>query len=230
MLLNIKNLTKEYKRGTSLFQAVDHAEISVSTGEFVSVIGRSGSGKSTFLNMIAGLIAPTLGSIEVDGQDILLKNDKAISFYRNSKIGYIPQGFSALSNLTVFDNVALPYYFYKREGNVSEKVFDLLAKVGILHLAQSYPKQLSGGELRRVSIARALINDPSILLADEPTGDLDKKSTVDIMQLFHEIAKNNTAIIMVTHELETVKYSDSLYVMDSGLLTRRDKKEYTDNQ
>ena len=220
MLLKINDLTKEYKRGDSSFKAVDHANLSVSAGEFVSIIGKSGSGKSTLLNMIAGLITPSLGTVEVAGQNIQFKSDRAISHYRNSQIGYIPQGHSTLSNFTVLDNVALPSYFIKREKNVAIKAHELLEKVGISHLAQAFPKQLSGGELRRVSIARALINNPSILIADEPTGDLDVESTADIMQLFRQIKENNTAILMVTHDLDTVQYGDSVYVMDFGLLKK----------
>jgi len=223
MLLEIKKLTKEYKRGASSFKAVDNVDLSISEDDFVSIIGRSGSGKSTFLNMIASLIIPTSGSLELEGQNILSKKDKVTSFYRNSKIGYIPQGYSTLSNLTVLDNVRLPFFFYKREGDATEKALDLLEKVGIPHLAQSYPKELSGGELRRVSIARALINSPAILLADEPTSDLDSLTTTDIMQLFEQISQNGTAILMVTHELDTVNYGNSVYVMNSGVLTKRNK-------
>lgn len=222
MLLEIKGLTKEYKRGKSKFKAVNNVELSISSGSFVSIIGRSGSGKSTLLNMISSLIVPTSGSIEIDGQNILSMKDKSASLYRNAKIGYIPQGYSTLSNLTVLDNVRLPFFFFKRKGDVSEKAMKLLEQVGIPHLANSYPKQLSGGELRRVSIARALINDPAILIADEPTGDLDSQSTTEIMELFRGISQKGTAILMVTHELDTVDYGNSVYVMDSGILTKKD--------
>lgn len=150
---------------------------------------------------------------------------KALSFYTlsysNSKVGYIPQGYSTLSNLTVLDNVRLPFFLFKREGNASERALHLLEQVGIQHLAQSYPKHLSGGELRRVSIARALINNPAMLIADEPTSDLDAQTTIDIMKLFNQISKNGTAILMVTHELDTVDYGNSVHVMDSGILTQR---------
>ena len=177
--------------------------------------------------MIASLVAPTSGSIEVEGQNILALKDKEASLYRNSKIGYIPQGYSTLSNLTVLDNVRLPYFFFKREGNVSEEALHLLEQVGIPHLAKLHPKQLSGGELRRVSIARALINNPSILIADEPTSDLDTQTTTDIMKLFSQIAQKGTAILMVTHELDTVDYGNSVYVMDSGILSQRDIRNYS---
>ncbi len=223
MFLEIKGLTKEYKRGKSTFKAVNNVDLSISSGNFVSIIGRSGSGKSTLLNMITSLIIPTSGSIEIDGQNIQSLKDKSASLYRNEKIGYIPQGYNTLSNFTILDNVRLPFFFFKREGDAFEKAMKLLEQVGISHLAKVYPKQLSGGELRRVSIARALINDPDILIADEPTGDLDSQTTADIMELFSEISQNGTAILMVTHELDTVDYGSSVYVMDSGILTRRNK-------
>lgn len=225
MLLEMKGLTKEYKRGKSIFKAVNNVDLTITSGDFVSIIGCSGSGKSTLLNMISSLIAPTSGSIEVDGQNILSLKDKAVSFYRNAKIGYIPQGYSTLSNLSVLDNVLLPFYFFKRDGSAFQKAMKLLKQVGIPHLAESYPKQLSGGELRRVSIARALMNDPAILIADEPTGDLDPRTTTNIMELFREISQNGTAVLMVTHELDTVDYGNLVYVMDSGVLTRRDEED-----
>lgn len=223
MLLEAKKLTKEYRRGNISFKAVNNVDLSISSGAFVSIIGRSGSGKSTLLNMLASLVTPTSGSIEVEGQNILSIKDKETSLYRNTKIGYIPQGHSTLSNLSVLDNVKLPYFFFQREGNISERALHLLEQVGIPHLAKLYPKQISGGELRRVSIARALINNPSILIADEPTSDLDNQTTIDIMKLFSQISQNGTAILMVTHELDTVDYGNSVYVMDSGTLTKRDK-------
>ncbi len=218
MLLEINGLTKKYKRGSAEFEAVSQVELTINVGDFISIIGRSGSGKSTLLNMIAKLITPSSGSIKFEGEDILSRNDKESSLYRNSKIGYIPQGNSTLSNLTVLDNVRLPRYLAKREGDGSDKAFGLLERVGIAHLANSYPKQLSGGELRRVSIARALINEPALVIADEPTGDLDSQTTYEIMKLFSEITHKGTAILMVTHELDTVDYGNSVYTMDSGKL------------
>jgi ABC-type lipoprotein export system ATPase subunit len=188
----------------------------------VSIIGRSGSGKSTLLNLIAGLLNPTSGSVEMDGRIISTLNDAEVSLYRNSKIGYVSQGQTILSNLTVLDNVRLPFYFFKRDGDATEKALLLLEQVGILHLAGSYPKQLSGGELRRVSIARALINDPGLLIADEPTSDLDAQTTGEIMQLFRLISQKGTAVLMVTHELDTVSYGKRTFVMVSGVLTEQE--------
>jgi putative ABC transport system ATP-binding protein len=220
MLLEVRELTKEYKRSNALFPAVDKVNLSVARDDFVSIIGRSGSGKSTLLNLIAGLLRPTAGSISVDGQDVLSLDDRGISRYRNATIGYVPQGQSALANLTVLDNVQLPFYLFKRDGSALARAQSLLEEVGISHLAEAYPKQLSGGELRRVSIARALINRPAILIADEPTSDLDTQTTAEIMQLFAQISKQGTAVLLVTHELDTVSYGDSVYRMEAGRLAQ----------
>jgi putative ABC transport system ATP-binding protein len=218
MSLNIQNLTKEYKRGGRIFKAVNNVSLSVNSGDFISIIGRSGSGKSTLLNLIAGLILPSSGEILIDGKNITAYNDREISAYRNEIIGYIPQGQSILSNLTVLDNVCVPFYFARRTGTPEEKARELLTRVGISYLADSYPKHLSGGELKRVYIARALINNPHILIADEPTGDLDTQTTKEIMGIFRDISKSGTAILMVTHELDTLQYGNRTFVMDNGLL------------
>jgi putative ABC transport system ATP-binding protein len=218
-LLELKEVTKEYKRGGRSFNAVNHASLSVEPGDFISIIGRSGSGKTTLLNMSAGLLYPTTGTVLFEGNDIHCLKDKELSFLRNAKIGYVPQGQSLLSNFTVFDNVCIPWSLFKREGDVEGRAFILLEKVGISHLAASYPRELSGGEMRRVSIARALINEPRLLIADEPTGDLDTQTTAEIMGLFSRIAREGTAVLIVTHELDTLDYGNKTYSMDAGNLS-----------
>ena len=213
-----KELTKEYKRGKQPFNAVNHVSLSVEPGDFISIIGRSGSGKSTLLNMGAGLLHPTGGTVFFEERDIYGLNDKEISFLRNEQIGYVPQGQSLLSNFTVFDNVCIPWFLFKREGDVEGRAFTLLEKVGISHLAASYPKELSGGEMRRTALARALINKPQLLIADEPTSDLDVETTAEIMELFSRIAQEGTAVLIVTHELDTLNYGNKTYLMDAGNL------------
>jgi putative ABC transport system ATP-binding protein len=199
--------------------------LSIAAGDFISVIGRSGSGKTTLLSMTAGLIKPTSGDVTLEGKNIFSLKDEEISLVRNTKIGYIPQGISLLPNLTVLDNVRLPFYLAAKEpdggGDNVEKALSLLDQVGIAPLAGAWPKQLSGGEQRRVSIARALFNDPAILIADEPTGDLDADTTAEIMELFSRIAQKGTAIFLVTHELDTVSYGDRVYLMSAGTLTEK---------
>jgi putative ABC transport system ATP-binding protein len=217
-LLELRELTKEYRRGGRAFNAVNGVSLSVEAGDFISVIGRSGSGKTTLLNMGAGLLAPTRGSVFFEGRDIYALRDKDISFLRNEKVGYVPQGQSLLANFTVFDNVCIPWFLFPREGDIEGRAFILLEKVGIRHLAASYPKELSGGELRRAAIARALINEPRLLIADEPTGDLDARTTEEIMRLFSKIAAEGTALLIVTHELDTLNYGNKTYSMDAGNL------------
>ncbi|HWQ41244.1 MAG TPA: ABC transporter ATP-binding protein [Desulfosporosinus sp.] len=219
MLLEIKELKKEYKRGERLFMAVDNINLSISHGDFASIIGRSGSGKSTLLNMIGGLLKPTSGSISFNGTNLHTLKDKEISEFRNFRLGYVPQGTSALSNLTVFDNVRLPFYLAKRQGDASGRASFLLAEVGLPHLADMFPAQLSGGELRRVFIARALMNSPDILIADEPTADLDVETTSEIMKLLSSINKNGTTVLIVTHELDTLEFGNRVLTMSSGKLT-----------
>ncbi|WP_461247620.1 ABC transporter ATP-binding protein [Treponema sp. R6D11] len=220
-LLELRELTKEYKRGDRAFNAVNGINLSVERGDFISIIGRSGSGKSTLLNMSAGLLKPSAGTVLFDGQDIFNLEDKSISLLRNEKIGFVPQGQSLLANFTVLENVCIPWFLFNREGEPEERALTLLEKTGIYHLAASYPKQLSGGEMRRVAIARALINNPALLIADEPTSDLDAETTADIMRLLSDIAKEGTAVLIVTHELDTLSYGNKVYSMNEGNLSLR---------
>jgi putative ABC transport system ATP-binding protein len=231
-LLQLNELTKEYKRGGRTFNAVDRASLSVEAGDFISIIGRSGSGKSTLLNMSAGLIKPTQGTVLFNKTDIYQWNDTEISLFRNEKIGYVLQGMSLLSNFTVLENVCIPWFLFKREtepGDLlpEERAQVLLEKTGIPHLSAAYPKELSGGEMRRVAIARSLINNPALLIADEPTSDLDAETTVEIMQLLSGIAQEGTAVLIVTHELDTLSYGNKTYAMNSGNLTLHLQDQYT---
>lgn len=219
MLLEIKGLSKEYQRRGNAFLAVNGVDLSVRQGDFVNIIGRSGSGKSTLLNMVAGLLMPTSGSIRLNGTELYTLKDKEISELRNTRLGYIPQGLGTLSALTVFNNVRLPYFLSKRQGDASGRASFLLDEVGISALADMLPSQLSGGELRRVLIARALMNEPDILIADEPTSDLDIETTREIMELFARINQNGTTILIVTHELDTLEFGNRVLTMVSGQLT-----------
>jgi putative ABC transport system ATP-binding protein len=221
MELVISNLEKKFILGDRTVTAVNNVNLNVSDGDFISIIGRSGSGKSTLLNMISGLLAPTGGEIILDGKDISKISDEELSYLRNSEIGYIMQGKSLLQQLTVIENILLPFYLYKREGDPLNRARKLLEQIGIAHLENAYPSKLSGGELRRVAIARALINSPKILLADEPTSDLDRRNTLEIMKLFQEISGNGTSIIMVTHELDTIGFGNRVLQMDEGLLKEK---------
>jgi len=221
MLISVKDVAKEFQYGKRTFKAVDAANLSLNTGDFISIMGKSGSGKSTLLNIIAGLTLPTSGSVEINGYTITSLSDREKSFLRNDKIGYVPQMQCILSNLTVLDNVRLPYYLTQRRGGSAVRARELLQRLNIAHLAESYPKHLSGGELRRVAIARALINDPDILIADEPTGDLDRQSTTEVFQLFKTLAVYGMAILIATHDLSAVDYDTKGYTMEAGVLSMR---------
>jgi putative ABC transport system ATP-binding protein len=168
--------------------------------------------------MIAGLLTPTSGSVRLEGTELCALRDKEFSSLRNTRLGYIPQGIGALSDLSVFDNVRLPFYLSKRQGDASGRALFLLDAVGISSLADMLPSQLSGGELRRVLIARALMNDPDLLIADEPTSDLDVETTKEIMALFSRINQNGTTILLVTHELDTVAFGNRVFTMAQGRL------------
>ena len=219
-MLEIRNLEKKFVQADREFWAAKDVNLSVSEGDFIRIIGRSGSGKSTLLNMIAGLLEPTKGQILLDNKDITSLSDEEVSIYRNTDIGYIMQGKSLLKNLTVLDNVLLPYYLFSRDEDITKRALELLDQVGILHLKDTYPSKLSGGELRRVAIARALINNPKLLLADEPTSDLDSENTAEIMKLFQKISSKGTAVIMVTHELDTLRFGNDVYRMDGGSISK----------
>ncbi|MGI6003997.1 MAG: ABC transporter ATP-binding protein [Christensenellales bacterium] len=219
MLLQVKDLSKRYTRGERPFLAVDGVNLCMDGGDFVSIIGRSGSGKSTLLNMLTGLVAPTSGSILLEGTDICAMRDREMARLRGTRLGYIPQGACALSNLSVLDNVRLPHYLGRRQGDASSRAIFLLEQVGLAPLASMFPSRLSGGELRRVLIARALINEPDLLIADEPTADLDVETTGEIMALFSRINKSGTAVLIVTHEMDALAFAKRVLRMSRGRLT-----------
>jgi len=220
MILNAEKITRKYIRQTrnkNVFTAVAETDFSLKGGELVEITGRSGSGKSTLLNMLAGLLAPSSGQVFVDGKDIYAMDDKERSRFRNMNIGVIPQGQTGLQSLTVLENVLIPCRMYGDEGK-AEYAGKLLDYVGIGELKNAYPNELSGGELRRMAIARALIQEPKILLADEPTGDLDDENTHGVLRLLRKTADEGCAVLLVTHEKEAAAYADRVYRMNGGVL------------
>ncbi len=220
MLLELKNLTKDYTRGSRSFSAVAGVDFNLKQGDFVSIIGRSGSGKSTMVNMIAGLTVPTSGQILLEGDDIYSHDDDYISKLRNTTIGFIPQQSALIASFSIIENVCLPFYLYEREGDPYGRAMILLEQLGIEHLAKSYPKELSGGERKRVLIARAMMNEPKLLIADEPTADLDVESTRAVMEIFKDLNQKGVSMLIVTHELDTTEYAENIYTMASGELTK----------
>ena len=221
-IIKTENLSKSFKRGSNTLFAVKNVNFTLNEGDFVNIIGRSGSGKSTFLNLLSGLLKPTEGKIFAKGKDMSDFSDREISKYRNEIIGFVPQSLGTLPNLNVLENVSLPYYLFKRDDSAYEKAAMLLDEMGILHLKDDFPKNLSGGELKRVLIARSMINSPELLILDEPTSDLDKNTTMEIMDLLKKINSKGTALILVTHELDILKYGNTLCQMEDGSLIKKE--------
>ncbi|GCD10888.1 ABC transporter ATP-binding protein [Clostridium tagluense] len=218
MILEIKNLSKEYKRKDEIFLAVNDVNLSISEGEFASIVGPSGCGKSTLLNMVAGLLKPTSGEVFIDGSEIFGKNKNELALLRNEKIGYVLQGQNLLSNFTILDNVCMPAYLSTRKKTVKDRAMELLEEVGLKGMEEEYPARLSSGELRRVSIIRGLINNPKIIIADEPTSNLDPENSKMIMKFFKEISSKGTTILISTHNIGLLDYTQKTYEMEKGIL------------
>jgi len=219
IVIQIKNLCKDYNRNGKILHALNNINLEINSGDFINIIGRSGSGKSTLLNICAGMLTPTSGQIFYHNHDISRKNDNELSRIRNKNIGFIPQEASALENLSVIENILLPACIYSRDNNnIEEYARNLLGKFNISGLADSFPEELSGGELRRVLIARALINHPEIIIADEPVSDLDINSACEVMKIFADLNYEGVTILMVSHDLDTLKYGNKIYTMSSGNL------------
>ena len=216
--LEARKLVKEYKRRGVSFRAVDDIDFSIDTGDFVMIEGESGSGKTTFLNLLTGLTEPTSGDVLISGKPLKDIGDKELSKIRNQKIKYIPQGESLLSALTVRENILFPYTIGGLEKPSPERLLEVSDKLGITDLLDEYPSELSGGEMRRATIARAVINKPSLIIADEPTGSLDSANTSRVMEIFKNIASEGTAVIVVTHQKETLGYASKVYGMEQGSL------------
>lgn len=183
-------------------QAVKELSLTINKGEFVSIMGPSGCGKSTLLNIMGLLDSPTSGDIEIDGINVCGMSDKELAHFRNQKLGFIFQNFHLIPSLNVIDNVALPL-LYRKGLSASErksKAEKVLKKVGLYHRMKHLPSQLSGGQSQRVAIARAIIGNPEIILADEPTGNLDSKTGIEIMNILHQLNTEGTTIVMVTHD------------------------------
>lgn len=195
----VNKLTKVFQQGEEAIRAVDNASFAVRQGEMVAIIGPSGSGKTTLLNLIGGIEHPTSGSVEVDGVDICTADDEALSRIRRQKLGYIFQDFNLIPILTAEENIIMPLLLDGKKPDKT-KLRELAGFLGIENHLKHLPGELSGGQRQRVAIARALINDPVILLADEPTGNLDKKAADEIMELLLAVNRRGNTVLLVTHE------------------------------
>ncbi|MEW8955646.1 ABC transporter ATP-binding protein [Clostridium sp.] len=218
-MINIKNVFKVYKMGNEKLKVLDDVSVKIEKGEFVAIVGPSGSGKSTLMNIIGGLDKPTQGEVFIDGEDISKYSDKAMSKFRNKKIGFVFQSFNLEPTLTATENVMLPLMFSGiPEKERKKRAMDSLALVELSDRGKHKPTELSGGQRQRVSIARALVTDPKIILADEPTGNLDSKSGKNVMDILTGFKKQGYTIVMVTHNPEEASYADRVIKIQDGAI------------
>ncbi len=227
-ILEVKNLVKTYGKGDSLVKAVDDVSFKVEEGEFVAIIGASGSGKSTLLHMIGGVDNATSGEIIVDGENIAKYNADKLAIYRREKVGIIYQFYNLIPVLTVSENITLPVDLANKKPD-QEYLKELIDTLGLKERANHLPNQLSGGQQQRVAIGRALFNHPKLILADEPTGNLDKKSGDEIVKLLKTAnEKYHQTIILVTHDMNIAEKANRIITVEDGKIIKEEKHEDSD--
>jgi putative ABC transport system ATP-binding protein len=217
-LITVKNLTKTYRTGEIELHALTDVSFFINKGEFVAIMGPSGSGKSTFMNILGCLDNPTSGEYFMEGVDVLSRDKNKLAELRNNKLGFIFQSFNILPRTSAQENVELPL-LYNNKVNArerKEKAFNALKSVGLADRVNAMPNQLSGGQQQRVAIARALVNDPVIIMADEPTGNLDSRTSYEIMEIFQKLNDKGITIIMVTHEPDIAQFAKTNVVFKDG--------------
>jgi ABC-type lipoprotein export system ATPase subunit len=222
-ILTVKDVWKVYEIGEQRIEALKSVNLEIEKGSFVSIVGHSGSGKTTLLSVVGGLTEPSQGSVLIDGTEVWKLKDAGLSALRNEKIGFIFQFASLIPTLRVIDNVALPVIFneFTREKrkDIYRRAEEVLTTLGLSTKLQSFPSELSGGQQRRVAIARAFTNRPTLVLADEPTGDLDAQSESEVMDFFSEVnEKEQTTFVLVTHSLDLAGMTDRTFRMRDGVL------------
>jgi len=218
-MIEVKELIKSYSIDGQIFKAVDCVSFTIIKGDMVSIVGHSGSGKTTLLSLLGGLTKPDSGSIVIGSENILSMTDNTLSEFRNRKISFIYQFSSLIPTLTVLENVVLPTVFRSRQRKVANQALELLSIVGLQNKINAYPSQLSGGQQRRVAIARAFVNDPELILADEPTGDLDEETEAEMMQFFSSMNREKgLTFLVVTHSTELAKKLGRQLRMQNGVL------------
>ena len=220
-VIAVKNLVKTYIVGEVEVRALRGVNLDVLRGEFLAVTGPSGSGKSTFMHIVGCLDRPTAGQYFLDGQDVSRMSKDALAAVRNRKIGFVFQGFNLLSRTSALDNVELPLLYGSglRAGERHKRAMEMLGTVGLGNRADHHPNQLSGGQQQRVAIARALINNPSIVLADEPTGNLDSKTSIEVMDIFQRLNRERgITVVLITHEHDIAEYGSRIVSFRDGLV------------
>ena len=225
-LIELRDLYKIYAQGEEPVHALDGVSVSVDEGEFVAIMGASGSGKSTMLNILGCLDTPTSGSYLLDGIEVARRTRRELAQIRNRKLGFVFQNFNLLPRTSALEQVELPDLYMGRLSRSARRrrALELLDRVGLGGRATHKPSELSGGQQQRVAIARALMNEPPVLFADEPTGNLDTKASVEIMKLFTELSAEGITIVMVTHEDDIAAYAKRHLVMKDGKLVRDDRR------
>jgi putative ABC transport system ATP-binding protein len=219
-VIEIDSLTKIYKTGKNDFKALNNVDLRIRKGDFVAIMGPSGSGKSTLMNIIGCLDRPTSGTIIIDGENISTVNDNQLAIIRGRKIGFIFQKFNLMPSMTALKNVALPMVFLGGSKSDRElRASELLAKVGLTNWATHRPSELSGGQQQRIAIARALVNNPAIILADEPTGNLDTKTGEQIMEILVSLNREGRTILLVTHAVSLKRFANRIVNMLDGEVT-----------
>jgi putative ABC transport system ATP-binding protein len=225
-IISIKALKRDFALGNQIVKVLKGIDLEVNKNEYVALMGPSGSGKSTLMNLIGCLDTPTSGTYVLNNNDVSELSDDELAEIRNREIGFVFQTFNLLPRSTALDNVALPLVYAGQDKATREaRATEVLTQVGLSDRMDHRPNQLSGGQRQRVAVARAMVNKPSIILADEPTGNLDSKTSVEIMKLFDEIHKQGNTIILVTHEEDIAEHAERIIRLTDGLITSDEKVE-----
>ncbi|WP_296953676.1 ABC transporter ATP-binding protein [uncultured Dialister sp.] len=220
-VIRLRGIGKSYYIGTEEVPVLTHIDLDIEKGEFVSIMGSSGAGKSTLMNILGCLDRPTKGSYMLDGKEVANLNDSELAYTRNRKIGFVFQSFNLLPRLSALDNVILPMiYGNQYKDRRKERATAMLESVGLGDRIHHMPAEMSGGQRQRVAIARALINNPAIIMADEPTGNLDSKSTREVMEIFSRLYEDGKTIILVTHEMDVARYATRHVILSDGHISK----------
>lgn len=231
LVIKIRNITRDFPLGSETVKVLKGIDLDIERGEYVALMGPSGSGKSTLMNLLGCLDTPTSGSYELNGKDVSSMSDDELAEIRNKEIGFVFQTFNLLPRTTALENVALPMiYAGASKAARSERAKEVLSNVGLADRMDHKPNQLSGGQRQRVAVGRALVNRPSIILADEPTGNLDSKTSVEIMNLFNEIHKAGNTVILVTHEEDIADNAHRIIRLRDGKVESDTRKEVITEQ
>jgi len=223
-IIQIKNIKRDFALGSETVYVLKGIDLTINKGEYVALMGPSGSGKSTLMNLLGCLDTPTSGSYILNGKDVSKMTDNELAEIRNKEIGFVFQTFNLMPRTTALDNVTLPLiYAGKSKSDRSARAAEVLTQVGLADRMDHKPNQLSGGQRQRVAVARALVNHPSIILADEPTGNLDSKTSVEIMQLFNDIHAQGNTVILVTHEEDIARFAHRIIRLKDGIIEKDEK-------